>query len=103
MFFLTPAELPAVLPPRLAARRIPSAVCDWLNRSRDSPFRGLIRRASSAASPGPVVTDTAVVKMVEGSLHAPSGCLFPYRNVATGETDLDGMCSLLVSYWTAVR
>src|SRR5581483_5817794 len=57
-------EVSTNLPPRLAARRIPSAVCDWLNQSQESPFCGLIRRASSAAAPGRVVTDTSVVKMI---------------------------------------
>lgn len=40
--------------------------------------------------------------MIEESLSQPSGCLFPYRNIATGETDFDGITSLLVTYWTAV-
>jgi DGQHR domain-containing protein len=96
-------EVSTNLPPRLAARKIPSAVCDWLNQHAESPFHGLIRRASSAGSPARVVTDTAVVKMIGDSLHSPSGCLFPYRNIATGETDLDGICGVLVAYWKAVR
>ena len=96
-------EVSTNLPPRLAAKKIPSAVCDWLNQHAESPFHGLIRRASSAESPAQVVTDTGVVKMIADSLHSPSGCLFPYRNIATGETDLDGICAVLVAYWKAVR
>jgi DGQHR domain-containing protein len=91
------------LPARLAAKRIPSAVCDWLNEAEGSPFRGLIRRSSTPESPQRVVTDTAVVKMIEYSLQSGSGCLFPYRNIATSETDHDGICALLVTYWGAVR
>ncbi len=40
--------------------------------------------------------------MIEESLTSPAGCLFPYRNIATGETDFDGICKVLVTYWTAV-
>jgi hypothetical protein len=41
--------------------------------------------------------------MIDESLSSTSGCLFPYRNIATGETDADGICSVLVAYWAAVR
>src|SRR5262249_60623684 len=50
-----------------------------------------------------VIADTSVVRMVEESLSSTSGCLFPYRNIATGETDADGICAVLVAYWTAVK
>lgn len=98
-------EVSLPLPVKLSAKKIPSAICDWLNRSETSPFFGLIRRAST---PKPersqtVVTDTPVVKMLEESLTHPTGCLFPYRNIATGETDFEGICSVLVAYWSAVK
>jgi DGQHR domain-containing protein len=100
--------LPAIstqLPTHLSARRIPSAICDWLNQDERSPFRGLIRRASTAKADKEetVVTDTSIVKVIEESLTSPSGCLFPYRNIATSETDFDGICSVLVTYWSAVK
>ena len=41
--------------------------------------------------------------MVEESITSTSGCLFPYRNIATGETDLEGICNVLVVFWTAVQ
>ena len=41
--------------------------------------------------------------MLEESLTTPSGCLFPYHNVTTGETDTDGIWRILVGYWSAVR
>jgi hypothetical protein len=50
-----------------------------------------------------VVADTSVVKMVEESLSSTSGCLFPSRNIATGETDGDGICAVLVASWIAVK
>jgi hypothetical protein len=41
--------------------------------------------------------------MLEESLTSPMGCLFPYRNVATGELDVDGVRDVLFTYWNAVR
>ncbi len=98
-------EVSTNLPARLAARKVPAAICDWLNRNPTSPFCELIRRASSgrATRDAGVATDTAVVKMIEESMSSTSGCLFPYRNIATGETDADGICAVLVAYWNAVR
>jgi DGQHR domain-containing protein len=98
-------EITTTLPAHLSAKRLPSAICDWLNQDPNSPFRGLIRRASSNAGGRgeAIVADTSVVKMIEESLSSPSGCLFPYRNIATGETDVDGICSVLITYWQAVK
>jgi DGQHR domain-containing protein len=93
------------LPPRLALRQIPSALCDLLNRSEESPFQGLIRRASASKDQrkSAVVTDTNLIQALEESLKSPSGCLFPYRNLSSGETDFTGMWSALVLYWTVVK
>ncbi len=97
-------EVTTTLPANLSAKKMPSAICDWLNFEKSSPFCGRIRRASTPEEKKPktVITDNSVVKMIEESLSQPSGCLFPYRNIATGETDFDGITSLLVTYWTAV-
>src|SRR6266545_1410933 len=98
-------ELATVLPANLAARKIPAALCEMLNRDPESPFRGLIRRASTP--PGQrrqaVVADTGLIKVLEDSLNLPSGCLFPHRNIATGETDFERIRSILLVYWNAVR
>jgi DGQHR domain-containing protein len=93
------------LPPKLALYKIPSALCDLLNQDQRSPFYGLIRRASNAAtSKGQsIVADTVVTKMLCESLTNPSGCLFPYRNVATSECDHDSIWTILLTYWNAVR
>jgi DGQHR domain-containing protein len=97
-------EVSTSLPANLSARRMPSAICEWLNSEKSSPFFGLIRRASTSEGQKTktVITDTSVIKMIEESLTSPAGCLFPYRNIATGETDFDGICKVLVTYWTAV-
>lgn len=98
-------EVVAPLPARLAARRMPAAICDLLNREPSSPFYGLIRRSSANPSERAkaVITDSFVVKMVEESLLSPSGCLYPYRNIATGETDMPSIWGVLVGYWSAVK
>ncbi len=96
-------SLPARLAARLAARKVPAAICDWLNRTPHSPFFGLIRRSSDAKKAAAVVADASLVKVIEESLSSASGCLFPYRNIATGETDADGITTLLVTYWGGVK
>ena len=98
-------EVSCSLPANLAVRKVPAAICDLLNREEASPFKGLIRRPSTPEKERShaVITDTVVVKMIEESLMHTSGCLFPYRNVATGECDHDGMWSVLLTFWGAVR
>lgn len=98
-------EISTPLPAKLAARKIPSAICDLLNSDPKSPFFQLISRASTSATNKntAVIADTSVIKMVEESLSTPSGCLFPYRNLATGETDFDGIWRTLVAFWTGVK
>lgn len=93
------------LPPRLSVRKLPSALCDQLNISEDSPFRGLIRRPSAGAADRKtaVVTDTSLVEAIRESLTSASGCLFPYRNLSSGETDLAGIWQALVLYWAVVK
>src|SRR5215470_11002563 len=93
------------LPPRLSVRKIPSALCDLLNSSDESPFRGMIRRpsASKDKAKSAVVTDTSLIDSLKESLTSPSGCLFPYRNLSSGETDFTGIWSALVLYWGAVK
>lgn len=98
-------EVSSNLPANLSAKKMPSAICDWLNRQKSSPFFGLVQRASTPKEEKAetVIADNSIVKMVEESLSQPSGCLFPYRNIATGETDFEGITTLLLIYWSAVR
>jgi DGQHR domain-containing protein len=98
-------EVSSPLPANLEARKIPAAVCDLLNTDVSSPFHQLIRRSSSTADgrAKAVISDTSVIKFVQESISSPSGCLFPYRNMASGETDFEGIWKVLVAYWTAVK
>jgi DGQHR domain-containing protein len=94
-------ETDTLLPRWMAARKLPAAICEALSISPDSPFRDLVKRPSNRNSKG-IITDTALVEMIRERLKE-SGCLFPYRDDATGETDTEGILRLLISYWSAVR
>jgi len=92
--------------PRLAKRRMPSALVNVLNREPESPFFGMIKRASSdgvAEFSKAVVVDTGLVEAIRESLDSPSGVLFPYWNMATGSTDTESIVRILITYWSAVR
>lgn len=98
-------EISSVPSARMATRQLPSALVDMLNRDKDSPFRGMIRRASTRAEEKKraVVTDTSLVEAIRESVESPSGVLFPYRNIASGTTDTEGIRRVLLAYWGAVR
>lgn len=98
-------ETDLALPRWMAARKLPSAIVDTLNSSPESPFYKLVKRPSGRTGEADiaVLNDTALVEMVRARLHESGGCLFPYRNVATGETDGENVLRLLVVYWSAVR
>ena len=98
-------EIARVPSARMSTRRLPSALVDMLNQDPESPFVGLIKRASSdtATRRTAVVTDNSLVEAMKESLESPSGVLFPYRNIATGTTDTAGIRAVLIAYWTAVR
>lgn len=98
-------EVDSPLPPRLALRKAPSALCDVLNTDEKSPLYGMIKRASTPKERNSkaVITDTGVVAMIQESLSNSSGCLYPYRDVTRNETDFDGIVHALTTYWAAVR
>ncbi len=97
-------EIAGAPSPRLSARKLPSALVNMLNEDPKSPFCGLIKRASTdtESRKTAVVTDTSLVEALKESLESPSGVLFPYRNLATGTTDTEGIRHLLLTYWSAV-
>lgn len=98
-------ELSQAPNPRLAARKLPSALVDMLNSDTDSPFQDLIKRPSidpSERRERPV-TDTSLVEAIKESLESPSGVLFAYRNMAANTTDTETIRVILITYWTAVQ
>jgi len=58
---------------------------------------------TSAARQKAVVADTSIIQMLQESLNTPSGCLFPYRNIATGQSDTDVIWANVLTFWKAVR
>lgn len=109
---LLPETRDILLPRDLRKRKAPSVLCNWLNQTKKSPFFNLIKRPSDknedAASDkkdddAPVITDTAIVDMIKQSLLNPLGALAPYKPTDTESGDIDAMCTILVTYWSAVR
>lgn len=108
---LTPDQADQLIPevlasfsPKLSAKEVPPAVCDWLNESPKSPFHGSVKGArKSVPKQSAIVPASALTRVIDESLSTPSGCLFPYRNVAIGETDMEGICHVLMLFWTAVK
>lgn len=98
-------EVNLSISPRLSAKKIPSALVDQLNAKEDSPFAGMIRRPSMDPSErkNAVVQDTSLVSALEESLTTANGSLFPYRNLATGDLELEAIWWTIVTYWSAVR
>jgi DGQHR domain-containing protein len=98
-------EVNTALPPTLARNRAPSALCNILNKDPDSPFKGLIIRETTDRNQdrSAVVKDTSLIQVIRTSLNSPHGCLYQYRNVATGEVDFDAVRPALNLYWSAVK
>ncbi|MEU8655807.1 DGQHR domain-containing protein DpdB [Actinoplanes philippinensis] len=98
-------EVDSPLPTHLSVRRAPSFLCERLNTDPASPFYRMIRRASTSRGDAEraVIADNSVVRMLQESYTQPGGCLYPYRNLTTGDTDIDGIHHALCVYWSAVR
>jgi DGQHR domain-containing protein len=97
-------EVSALLPRDLAARKLPSELCNLLNRDPRSPFHKLVKRSSDVGDEAGVVTDTALIEAIKQNLKPPLGALSQYRRGSSGEgLDADGMHRTLVLYWSAVR
>ncbi|MEJ1162034.1 DGQHR domain-containing protein DpdB [Prosthecomicrobium sp. N25] len=94
-------EIGSVLPRDLAPRKLPSELCNLLNRDPSSPFFRLIRRESDEGAEAGVVIDTAMIEAIRRNLRPPLGSLSQFA--AQNKTDADAMYRLLVTYWSAVR
>ncbi|MFC4034620.1 DGQHR domain-containing protein DpdB [Streptomyces polygonati] len=97
-------EVNTKLPTKLSARKLPSILVNALNQDSDSPFKGLIKQASTTPDKKSdvVVKDNSLISAIEESL-LPSGVLFPYKNLSNGTIDTTTIRNILVVYWTAVR
>jgi hypothetical protein len=84
------------LPALLQRRRFPAQLLFRLNSDESSPLLGKIR---TPTTPGGVIQDNSMLKMLENSLS--DGVLYRFRDPLTGETDTEAMLSVLKSFWTA--
>ncbi|MGY0193823.1 DGQHR domain-containing protein DpdB [Leptothrix sp. BB-4] len=100
---LLPETRSILLPRELSARRVPSEICGLLNRDSASPFYKIIKRISEKGGASAVVTDTAVITMIKGSLNNPLGALSPYKATGREGADIESMYRILITFWTAVR
>lgn len=98
-------EVDIRLPRDLALRKIPSELCNLLNKDPESPFYRMIRRASTRKEDKStsVVTDTALIEVIKRSLNSPVGALSQFKAFGQGSNDIDGMYKVLKQYWQAVR
>jgi len=98
-------DVETILPPKLEAKKAPARLCELLNNDPHSPFHKIIQLPSTPSKErkGAVVTGTVVVAMIAESLSTASGCLYPYTNAATRETDYEAIHRILFAYWNAVK
>ena len=96
-------EVDVHLPRDLASRKVPSALCDLLNRDPQSPFYGLIKRISQSDNENSVISDNAIIEMIKASLKNPIGALAPFKEFGSGPPDTESIYATLIEFWTAVR
>lgn len=96
-------EIGIQLPRDLGVRKIPSELCNLLNRDPKSPFFGLIRRMSQPDHEPAVIIDTALVKVMSNSIKNPLGALALYKQAEDGRVDIDGMYRTMFVFWEAVK
>ena len=94
-------EVDALLPRDLASRKLPSELCNLLNKDPKSPFYKLIRRESNAHSEHGIVVDTAIIESIKRNLRPPMGALSQFKG--THHSDPDAMYQTLIMYWSIVR
>lgn len=95
-------EVSTLLPRDLAARKLPSELCNLLNKDPKSPFHRLIKRESDGLQSEAVVTDSALIEVIRRNLRPPMGALSQYKK--NGQVlDIDAMYRTLIVYWGIVR
>jgi DGQHR domain-containing protein len=96
-------EVDAHLPRDLATRKLPSALVDKLNRSAQSPFHMVIKRASDGPEANGVVNDRALVTAIRKRIESPLGALAAFRRSGSRLADTDAMYKILIEFWSAVK
>ena len=96
-------EIDTELPHDLKANKIPSELCNILNRDKNSPFFGLIKRTSNEdISKTAVITDTAIIDMIKHSKDN-YGALALYKNSGNNTPDIESMYKTICLFWGAVK
>lgn len=98
---LLPETDDALLPRDLAAAKIPSELCNLLNRNTKSPFHNRISRASEKVDKTSII-DSAVVGMIRDRINGTSGALLHLKGDGRSTGDIREMYRLLEAYWSAV-
>lgn len=97
-------EISADLPSDLRPAKIPSELCNILNRDPKSPFYKLIRRVSDEGeNTSAVIIDSALINMMKHSINNYGGLALYKNTTVDGIADIDGMYKLLCVYWGAVK
>jgi DGQHR domain-containing protein len=95
-------EVNVLLPRNLAAKQLPSTLCEALNADPKSPFYKLIKRESDSKDRAGIVTDSALIETMKTSLKTPAGALGQFKHNGEGN-DTEAMYEAMLLYWTAVR
>ena len=95
-------EVGTSLPRDLSVRRLPSELCNILNRDTRSPFYKLVKRVSEDSSTA-VVTDSSIEQAIRRSLRPPLGALNQYKGIGNESSDIDAMYQSLVMFWNVVK
>jgi DGQHR domain-containing protein len=96
-------EIGIQLPRDLSLRKIPSELCNLLNRDSKSPFFELIRRMSREHLKSAVIIDTSLIKVMKSSINNPLGALALYKDAGNGQSDIDGMYRTMFLFWQTVK
>lgn len=96
-------EIGVQLPRDLSLRKIPSELCNLLNRDSKSPFYELIRRMSQEHLKTAVIIDTSLIKVMKNSINNPLGALALYKDSGNGQSDIDGMYRTMFLFWQTVK
>ena len=84
---------------------IASELCNRVNEDPGSPFYGLIIRETTDKKENKkaVIIANSLMHVIKQSLKGRVGCLYRYKNIATGEVDLEAIKQSLDIYWDAVK
>lgn len=96
-------EVDVVMPRDLAVRKIPSELCNLLNRDPQSPFYKLIKRASHDDSDSAIIMDTSLINIIKKSISNPLGALAQFKGFGTESSDVNNMYKALIMYWSEVK